>query len=228
MVLSSHQPNFLPYMGFFYKMAHCDVFVLSGDNQYSSKGLHNKNFIKIGGRKFPITVPVKYEHPSQIDNAQICYQSDWRNELLKTLLMNYKKASHFDEAYSLVEGVIGNRYHLLSELNESFIRTLADKFGIRCKILRGSDLKLEAHRMDRIIEMCKKLGADTYYSGIGGKAYNQDEEYANNGITLVYSDYEPVKYRQIGDDFIENLSVLDYIFCNGFDIPKEWLQACGQ
>ncbi len=225
MVLSSHQPNFLPYMGFFYKMAHCDVFVLSGDNQYSSKGLHNKNYIKIGGRKFPITVPVKYEHPSRIDDVNICYENDWRSKLLKTLQMNYKKASHFDEAFSLVESITGNHYLRLSELNEAFIRALADKFGLRCKILLGQDLELAEHRMDRIIEMCKKLGANSYYSGIGGKAYNQDEKYAENGISLVYSDYEPIQYKQLGDGFIENLSVLDYVFCNGFIIPKEWLQA---
>ncbi len=228
MVLSSHQPNFLPYMGFFYKMARCDVFVLSGDNQYSSKGLHNKNYIKIGGKKFPITVPVKYEHPSRIDNVQICYQSDWISELLKTLQINYKKAPCFDEAFSLVEGVVNNHYLNLSELNEAFIRALADKFGLRCKIMLGRDLELAEHRMDRIIEMCNKLGANTYYSGIGGKAYNQDEKYAENNISLVYSDYEPVQYKQLGDGFIENLSVLDYVFCNGFIIPKEWLQACEQ
>lgn len=223
MVLSSHQPNFLPYMGFFYKMAHCDVFVLSGDNQYSSKGLHNKNYIKINGRKFPITVPVKYEHPSRIDDVHICYQSDWRNEFLKTLQINYKKASHFDEVFSLVESTISNPYSRLSELNEKFIRLFADKFGLKCKILLGKDLELTEQKMDRIIEMCKKLGAGSYYSGVGGKAYNQDEKYAENGISLVYSDYVPIQYKQHGDGFIENLSVLDYVFNEGFTIPQEWV-----
>lgn len=235
MILSSHQPNFLPYMGFFYKMANCDVFVLSGDNQYSSKGLHNKNFIKIGGRKFPITVPVKYEYPSRIDDVQICYQNDWRNELLKTLSINYKKAPYFDEVFPFVASTLkvemnssGKECLKLSELNETFIRAISEKFGLRCKILLGRDLGLAEHRMERIIEMCHKLGADTYYSGIGGKAYNQDEKYVENGISLIYSDYEPIRYKQLGDGFIENLSVLDYVFCNGFNIPKEWLQACGQ
>ena len=215
-------------MGFFYKMAKCDVFVLSGDNQYSSKGLHNKNYIRIGEKKFPITVPVKYEHPSRIDDVQICYQNDWRNELLKTLSINYKKAPYFNEVFSLVESIISNHHLRLSELNEAFINAFAERFGLRCKILRGKDLELAEHRMDRIIEMCNKLGANTYYSGIGGKAYNQDEKYVENGISLVYSDYEPIRYKQLGDGIIENLSVLDYVFCNGFNIPKEWLQACGQ
>lgn len=225
MVLSSHQPNFLPYMGFFYKMAKCDVFVLSGDNQYSSKGLHSKNYIRIGDKKFPMTVPVKYEHPARIDDVAICYQSDWRKELLKTLSINYKKAPFFDEVFSFVESTISNRYLCLSELNEVFIRSFAEKFGLKCKILLGKDLELVEHRMDRIIEMCHKLGADTYYSGIGGKAYNQDEKYAENGIALVYSDYEPIRYKQLGDGFIENLSALDYVFCNGFEVPKEWVAS---
>ncbi len=228
MILSSHQPNFLPYMGFFYKMARSDVFVLSGDNQYSSKGLHNKNYIKIGNRKFPITVPVQYEHPSKIDDVKICYQSDWCGELLKTLKMNYRKAPYFDEVYSLIEDIIHNYYYSLSELNEALIRSIADKFGFKCKILLGKELNLTSHRMNRIIEMCNRLGADTYYSGIGGKAYNVDEKYEENGISLIYSDYKPVIYRQLGDGFIENLSVLDYILCRGFTIPEEWneTQAC--
>ena len=61
-----------------------------------------------------------------------------------------------------------------------------------------------------------------YYSGEGGRAYNDEKLFNDHGVRIEYSDYRPVQYKQVGRPFIENLSVLDYIFNVGFEIPKEW------
>lgn len=67
-----------------------------------------------------------------------------------------------------------------------------------------------------------KSGCNTYYSGTGGKAYNDEQMYSNAGIKIIYSDYKPLHYKQQGHEFIENLSVIDYLFNCGFEIPEEW------
>lgn len=222
MILSSHQPNFVPYMGFFYKMFQADTFVLSDDHQFSKSGMHNWNYLRIGERKHKITVPVSYEFGDRIKDVRISYAQDWVTELLKTMQFNYKKAPHYEEAFSFLEKVLSERPERLVELNGNIIIQLAERFGMKCNILYAHDIELEHRKEERIIELCKKLGADVYYSGIGGKNYNDPANYEREGISLVYTDYEPVQYTQIGNGFIENLSVLDWIFNMGFELPKEW------
>ena len=90
-VFSGHQPNFLPYMGFFYKMFRSDVFVLDDDVQYSSKAWHNTNFIKVNGEKHRITVPVSYDYGAAINRVKIDYSREWSRKLLETVKDSYDK-----------------------------------------------------------------------------------------------------------------------------------------
>lgn len=71
--------------------------------------------------------------------------------------------------------------------------------------------------------MCERMGADTYYSGTGAKAYHEEARYREKGINLVYSDYEPVVYHQKYEPFLPDMSVIDYIFNEGYRIPEVWL-----
>lgn len=222
MILSSHQPNFLPYMGFFYKLFIADVFVLSDDHQYSRNGLHNSNFVKIGNNKHRISVPVSYSFGDKIKDVAISYTRDWVSETLKMCEMNYKKSPFYNEVFEWFKHIIQERPVLLSELNARLIIEVAQRMNIKTEIKYGHSLEITKKREARIIELCKILGADTYYSGIGGKAYNVPEHYEEAGIKLVYTDYQPIRYYQPKGDFVENLSVLDYVFNMGFNLPKEW------
>lgn len=223
-VFSGHQPNFLPYMGYFYKMFQSDVFVLDDDVQYSQGAYHNTNFIKVNGRRFKITVPVSYDYRDPINAVRICYERNWQRKLLRTISINYGKAPHFEEGYSLLEEHISRNYEYLADLNIVLIKDIVERLHIGCKILVASqDIPTELTSNARNIYQCLALGGNVYYSGIGGKDYNDEAAYRENGIDLVYSDYEPVKYRQVGGgEFIENLSVIDYIFNQGFHLPDSW------
>ena len=223
MIFSGHQPNFLPYMGFFYKMMKSDVFVLDDDVQYSHGEWHNSNFIKLAGKKSRITVPVSYDFGDAINQVEICYARDWRKKLLRSVKMYYARAAHAEEGIELIERHLMADYELLAELNIALIKEIAERFGIEAKLLVASvDMPTKLKNNDRNIHQCWLAGADTYYSGNGGKAYNDEQAYKKAGIKIVYTDYEPVVYQQTKGDFIENLSVLDYILNNGFVLPKEW------
>ena len=91
-------------------------------------------------------------------------------------------------------------------------------------ITRASALGIRGHKDERIFQMCEKLGADVYLSGRGAAAYHQPEEYERRGIDLIYTDYEPVRYPQLHGEFVENLSVLDYIFNCGYELPRGWIR----
>lgn len=222
-VFSGHQPNFLPYMGFFYKMLKSDVFVLDDDVQYSNDAFHNMNFLKLNVAKCKIIVPVSYSYGDAINKVKIAYVKNWDKKLLKSIRMNYARAEYVDVGYELIERHLNKRYEHLSDMNISLIKEIAERFGIVTNLLVASrDVPTNLKNNQRNIYQCLRLGCNVYYSGIGGKAYNDDDCYKQNGIEIVYTDYSPVVYKQNGKDFIENLSVLDYICNNGFNLPEGW------
>lgn len=222
-VFSGHQPNFLPYMGFFYKMFRSDVFVLDDDVQYSSKAYHNTNYIKVNGSKCKMTVPVSHKYGDQIKDVKICYSRNWVDKLLKTVKMNYGKSPCFDVGYELLERNLRAGYEYLADLNISLLREISHCFGFGCHIVISSkEVPTQLRKNDRNIFQCLALGGTTYYSGIGGKEYNDTDDFQRHGIKLVYTDYQPVHYKQVGKEFVENLSVIDYIFNQGYQIPGEW------
>lgn len=226
MVLTSHQPDFLPYMGFFYKAARSDVLVFSDDVQFSKKGMHNWNRIKTpdGARK--LTIPVHAHHDMRLADVEIADQLYSIHSAVKTLEQNYRRAPHFDDGVQLLDIMEGfaNRIPDLTLffLNRALTLTLMDSFGIAPKIAIASELGLTGRKDERIFQMCEKVGADTYLSGRGAADYHQAEEYLLRGIDLVYTDYQPVEYPQLYGPFIENLSVIDYVMNCGFELPKGW------
>ena len=103
-------------------------------------------------------------------------------------------------------------------------RQILDRFNIKpLAILRASVLGIQGHKDERIFQMCEETGADTYLSGRGAADYHQPEEYMLRGIDLIYTDYEPAQYQQLYGEFIPNLSVLDYIFNCGYELPRGWI-----
>lgn len=227
-VFSGHQPNFLPYMGFFYKMYKSDIFVYDDDVYYSSTGLHNSNFLKIQGQSHRVTVPVFAKIGDRINEVEIDYNRNWDYKMLKTVMMNYAKAPYFQIGYDLLAKHISKKPKYLYELNRGLLDDIVAGFGMKTKIITASkDVPTTLSNNDRNIYQCKKVRANVYYSGTGGKDYNDEDAYAREGIKVVYSDYKPVVYPQTGHGFIENLSVLDYIFNKGFEIPQEWSDSNG-
>lgn len=226
MVLTSHQPDFLPYMGFFYKAARCDTLVFSDDVLYSKKGMHNWNRIKTPAGPQKLTVPVHSHHDLRLCEITVSNIAHSIEGVMKTIHQNYRRAPHFDEGVRLLDvmAVLALRPRLLmTELNMKLTLAIMEEFGIRPRVLTASeDLHLTGRKDERIFQMCEEVGADTYLSGTGAADYHQPEEYQLRGIDLVYTDYRPVEYRQLYGPFIPNLSVVDYVFNCGFALPEEW------
>lgn len=227
MILASHQPDFFPYMGYFYKMFQSDIFVFSDDVQYSKKGRHNYNDILTANGPKRFTLPISY-HVVNLDEIQIAATENDITRMLKTLWMEYKKAEHFSEAFTVFEELlffaISDECKSLADFNYHCLVRLADEFGLAHgrRFYRSSDLELHGHKDERIIDMCKLFEADTYYSGTGAKDYHSEQEFENNGITLKYSDYTPVEYQQVEKRQALNMSVIDYVMNCGFNLPEGW------
>ncbi|MCD8397561.1 MAG: WbqC family protein [Lachnospiraceae bacterium] len=207
-------------------MFQSDIFVFDDDVQYSRTGLHNSNYIRVGDQKFRIIIPCSYPHGALINQVEINYEKPWMDKLLKTVWMNYKNARYFEETFEMLERNLIVKHRFLANLNLSLLMEISRRFGLSCRIVIASrDVPTQLKKNERNVYQCEQLGGTVYYSGTGGKEYNDEEMYEGNGIKVMYSDYKPVQYRQCKrEGFIEDLSVLDYIFNQGFNLPEEWVK----
>ena len=111
--------------------------------------------------------------------------------------------------------------NIVSEFNKNIITIIAKKMGILPKKnFKSSDLKIQTLKEERVIDICKKVDADVYYSGNGAKSYQHSEQFTSNGIELRYTDFHSVCYNQLWNDFIPNLSVIDFIMNEGYAWDK--------
>lgn len=218
-IIAIHQPDYIPWLGFYYKVAHCDQFVYLDDAQYSNEAAHNYNVIKTPQGALRLKIPVQQKLGDLIYQVRTRDELNWKKKHLKTLEMNYKKATYFDQFFPVFQEVIMRDYSNIAELNISINQVILDGFEIKTPCVRTSNMKISSVREDRILEICKKLCASEYLSGNGARVYQKESHFDAMGIVLTYLDYKPIEYKQIWPkvDFLPCMSVIDYIFNCGFN-----------
>lgn len=217
MIVSIHQPDYIPWLGYFYKMAHSDVFVYLDDAQFSNEAGQNFNWIKTSQGKYQMHIPVEYHFKDLINTVRTKDELKWKQKHLRTIEMNYKRGKFFDEIYPGYKEIFERPYNNISEFNIAINNYIADGFGLHPKFIVNSSLDIKTFREQRIIDICKILGADEYLSGNGARAYQTEQHFADAGLKLAYLDYKPIEYEQLWHEFLPCMSVLDYIFNCGFD-----------
>ena len=217
MIISIHQPDYIPYPGYFYKIAQSDVFVFLDDAQYSNDNMHQWNRIKTPQGECRLKIPVKHEFGDNINEVQTRDNLKWREKHLKTIEMNYLRAPYFPEAFPAIREIIASDHADLAELNIELNTHICRCFGIGKKFIRSSDMDISTRKEERVIDICVMLGGTKYISGNGARAYQTEEHFTSRGVELCYTDYHPFEYEQLWGDFIPNLSILDYIFNCGYD-----------
>jgi hypothetical protein len=215
--IAIHQPNYIPWLGFFYKIYQSDIFVFLDDVQFSNQGLHNYHFIKTINGPSRLRIPVVQTLGDKISQVKINNENDWPKKHLDELYKNYCKAEYFEEIYSDLTTLLNESFEYLSDLNISIIEFLCGKLGITFNFIRSSDLKITSLREEKIIDICHTLGGDTYYSGTGARAYQNEENFSKNGIQLKYSEYQIFEYPQQFSGFQSNVTTLDFLMNCGYN-----------
>ncbi len=219
-IIAIHQPNYLPWLGYFYKISQSDVFVFLDDVQFSNQGMHNYTYLKTANGPYRLKYPVNQKFGDTIKQVSSKDQLDWKKKHLDTIVLNYKKAPYFEEAFEDYKQILIQEYQDIVDMNTTFIFFYANKMGINTKFVRSSELNIESNRTEKIIDICKALDGNVYYSGTGAKAYQTNEEYDSQGIELRYSVFSPVEYPQLWNEFQSNVSALDYFMNCGYDFTR--------
>ncbi len=210
-----HQPEYIPWLGFFDKLARCDVYVVYDDAQYQHGGFHNRNRIRTQRGWEWLTVPIMHGHPQTLKDVKI-HGEVWRAKQLNMIKMHYRKAPFFRDYYPVIEEALLFKHELLIGLNLHLIRSIAGVLGIDVRMIRSSEFPYGgAEKNEKLVSMCKFMGADVYLSGSGGRGYIKEDLFMASGVSVQWHSYEHPSYRQVFGGFEPNLSVIDLLFNEG-------------
>lgn len=226
MIIFVHQPEYIPWLGFFDKMARCDIFVVYDDAQYVHGGYQNRNRIRTRQGWRWLTVPIVHNHPQQIKDVRIS-GTQWRKEHMRILSHSYDKAPFFKDYFPAIKDALSFNHELLIGLNLHLIKILAEILEIKTRMIRSSEFPYHGQdKNEKLISMCKFMGADFYLSGSGGKAYVNEKAFQNENIEIQWHRYNHPSYSQNFDGFQQYMSVLDLLF-NAGPRAKEIIQKGG-
>ena len=213
MIVSIHQPQYLPWLGYFDKVDKADVFCFLDDVQFKKNDFQNRNRIKTANGWQWITVPVKYRHPQRINEVELNHSVNWQRKHLQALVTNYRKAPFFDETIELFSDMYERRWENIAEVNLAFLERLLTLLGMTGKkTVLASHLDVSREPTDRLIDICKALGGDTYLAGAGGANYMNMERFRERGVKVIFQNFNHPEYPQLFGEFLEQMSVVDLLF----------------
>lgn len=212
MIVSIHQPQYLPWLPYLLKIAASDLFILLDSVDFEKNGLQNRNQIKTAQGKTWLTVPVKQKLGQKIKDVGINRKEDWRKKHWRTLELNYHKSPFFPIYSEELRKAYETDWHYLIDINLHFLQLFIKWFDINTEIVRGSSLKATGQKTELILNLCKEVGATTYISGVGAKNYLDEGEFARAGIGLIFQPpilprLYPQQHSKV--EFINDLSAID-------------------
>ncbi len=242
-VMAAHQPNLLPYLGFFDKLQAVDeigtepgVFVIRDDCQYVQRDWHHRNRIRTntGDGWMWLYVPVdhdivpirevKIRHDKKINGREL-----WIKYHLRMIRDCYRKTSYFDTFFPGLEEIYSDTGDYLVNFNVRLIKYLADCFGISTNIVSFYDLPegVEgSNASETVFNIAGAGDADIYISVGGGKGY-LDTSIFNDNIQVVFQNYEHPAYPQRYPGFKPHVSAIDALFNIG-RLPRSGEVICGE
>lgn len=212
-----HQPQYLPYLGFFHKLSQGDIFIVMDNVEFLRRGLQHRNKVKTSQGEQWLTVPVLHHQKQLIHEVAINPDFPWSRKHWNTLVTNYSPAPYFKEYAPGLEQILMKEWSNLCELNMVLIQWVMDVLDIHKPIVYASTLGVEGNKSDLLIKLCQAMDADTYLSGTGGREYMDLSAFEASDIKVLWQEFNPPSYCQLFPEkgFIPNLSIVDVLFCCG-------------
>ena len=211
------QPSYLPWLGYFDQMYKSDCFVLYDDVQYDKHGWRNRNRIKTAQGPLWLTVPVLTHGQGLPTNrdARIDARQPWARKHLQALRVNYTRAAAFPEVFDALAPVLEGPWTHLCELNRAVLDARGGLLGLSRRIRWSSELDIRGQKTERLINICRALGADRYLTGDAASDYLDETQFAAHGIGVEYHHYRHPVYAQLHGEFVPYLSVVDLLMNHG-------------
>ena len=218
MKLGIMQPYFMPYIGYFQLMKSVNRYVVYDDVNFIKGGWINRNNILMNGCKKLFSISLKQASPNKLIN-EIEIGDDF-NKIMGMLRTYYGKAPYYKQTIDLLERIICYDDKSLGNFIMYSFEQILDYLNINTELILSStiDKDCELKGKDKVLNICKQLGAKEYYNAIGGQELYSKEEFAENGVALKFVETELVKYKQFDNEFVSGLSMIDVMM---FNSPEE-------
>jgi hypothetical protein len=213
-VITTHQPIFLPWPGFFHKATRSDCMVLLDHVQFPrGRGWVNRNRLKNESGELWLTVPVwkKGRGIQKILDVRIYDDRGWRKKHLRSIEQNYARAPYFDDHFPILQSIYKKKHESLVDLNVELIRFLCNALSIKTRIVLQSELGVTGGGTGLLIALCRRLEADRYALFPAAEKHVDIPLMRETGVEPSYLRFHPPVYPQLWGDFIYNLSALDLL-----------------
>lgn len=241
MILSAHQLHYLPWLRYLQKIARSDIFVVLDNLQFNKGGFQNRTRIKTRDGSLFLTVPVFHKYQQELRQVRIDSHQEWGKKHLHALLTHYGKAPCFSRYREFFSRLYGRSWEYLNGLNREILSYLLDALQVKTRVVylsellrdertafkvATSDLPMEQDNLagagsqgtERLVTICKALGAETYLSGdYAGETYLEREKFEKEGIRLQFQNWSCPAYTQLFPEagFLPDLSIIDLLFNEG-------------
>jgi len=214
------QPYFFPYIGYFQLINAVDEFVIYDDVNFIKQGWITRNSILVDKKIYNIILQV--ESASSFKKIKEITIGKNNKKLLKTIQQEYKKAPYFGVVFPIIQEILSNNESNLAKFLIFSLREIADYLRIDTvfKISSEIDKKDELKGQEKVIAICKQLGATNYINAIGGQELYDKVSFNHHQISLNFIKTEPIQYAQFDNDFIPWLSIIDVIMFNSVEETK--------
>lgn len=211
-IVCIHQPQYIPYIGFFNKLAQSDVFVIHDDIPAIKRDFTNRNKIRTQHGWKWLTIPVYKKDGTIINEIKISNSINWKVQHW-TLLQNlYNKSPFFEKYCSFFEDVYNREWQLLIDLDIAILKYISKELGLKASFILASSLGIVSNATDKLVEICRAVDAEVYLSGIGGKNYIEEGKFEEANIKLFYQNFHHPVYKQRFEHFEPNMSIVDLLF----------------
>ena len=217
-ILTAHQPVYMPWLGLFHKIALADVFCYFDIVQYQRKDFNNRNKINTANGPIWLSVPVKSSgrFESIISDIKIENQ-EWGAKHLKSIELNYKKTKFFNKYIDLLSHILLGTYDRLVDLNYDYLIFGLSSLGIKTKVVKASGYKFQGEKSNLVLDMCVQLNSSVYIFGEKGHDYADRESFNRKRIYPYFQSYNHPVYPQRNKNFVPFMSFLDLLFNHGED-----------
>ena len=218
MIVSINQPAYLPWLGYFQRIAAADAHIVLDHVQFEKNSFTNRNKVRLSEGWCWLTVPVRTAGKFgnlPIHELEIATESPWASKHWETLRLNYSHAPFFDQHSGFFRDVYTRTWLKLADLMREVTGYLLEVFSIRTKLYFSSQMKGRGKKDELVLNLCRELGATVYLSGPMGRKYLREELFGEHNIAVRYDNYHHPVYSQVYPGFEPFMAAIDLLFNAG-------------
>jgi len=224
MKLGIMQPYFLPYIGYWQLINAVDKYVIYDDVNYIKGGWVNRNNILFEGQKKYINVPMQGSSSfKKINEIRVNNDDKLISKTLFLIEQAYIKAPYYNNILPLLCSILKCGKDNLSEYLIESIHIICTYLDIETELIVSSCMEKdnELKAQDKVLAICEQLGATEYYNAVGGQELYAHDEFKMRNMKLRFLEPQNITYKQFGDEFYGNLSIVDVMMFN----PRERIKG---